>query len=85
MREDTYQPDWQTVTEFLWSGHPPMLVRLLAVNALLLLLLAVRRAVSGQPMGNIMLFVTQFIFLTANLAVIFQRNIEIYIRTLMNQ
>lgn len=85
MLEYLYLAKWEEAFGFLASGSPPIYVRLVALNALFLALFGIRRAVGANPMsGNMVLFV-QLAVLGTNLLVLFQPEVEAYLRVLTDR
>jgi hypothetical protein len=74
---------WDQAYNFLLSGDPPMYIRLLAVNALFLLLFLIRKVAGARPMSDVSSLLTQFSLLAANIIVLFQSDIEVYLRGVM--
>lgn len=59
-----------------------MYVRLLALNAFFLALYAIRKAAGAEPMGAGLTLFVQGALLSANLLVLFQSQVESYLKTL---
>lgn len=74
---------WDQAYNFLLSGAPPVYVRLFAVNGLFLLLFILRKLAGARPMSEIASLATQFYLLVANVIVLFQTEIEVYLRSFM--
>ena len=83
MLEYLYLANWDHSLAFLASGSPPMYVRLLALNAFFLALYAIRRTAGAQPMGPGMTLFVQGALLCANLLVLFQSQVEAYLKTVI--
>lgn len=82
MLEYLYLAQWDTSFGFLGAGSPPLYVKLLALNALFIALFAVRRAAGAEPMGARLTLFVQLAVLGANLLVVFQAEVEAYLRNL---
>lgn len=74
---------WHQANEFLMSGKPPVIVRLLALNAIFLAIFAVRRAAGAKPMAIGGAFLVQLAVLCANLLLIWQQPVISYLGTLI--
>lgn len=82
MLEYLYLAQWDKSFDFLAVSSPPIYVKLLALNALFLALYAVRKAVGADPMGARLTLFVQLAVLGANLLVVYQAEVETYLRTL---
>lgn len=74
---------WDQAYNFLLSGDPPIYIRLLAVNGLFLLLFLFRKIAGAQAMGEGSALFTQILMLAVNIFVLFQSDIEVYLRNVM--
>lgn len=74
---------WEQTYEFLASGNPPIIVRLMLLNAVFLALYAVRRSIGSRPMPIPLAFLVQTAMLGANLAILYQSEVEAYLRSLL--
>lgn len=72
------------VYDFLASGSPPIFVRLLALNAFFLALYAVRKAAGTRPMPIGMAIFVQAIVVGANMLVLYQTEVESYVRQIIH-
>lgn len=70
---------WDQAYDFLASGEPPMIQRILALNILFLILFVLRRAKFGKPMTQQGLLFAQAMLLLANILVMFQRDIQSFL------
>ena len=70
---------WDQAYDFLASGEPPMVQRILALNILFLILFVLRRAKFGKPMTQQGLLFAQGMLLLANILVIFQRDVQSFL------
>lgn len=82
MLEYLYLAQWDQSLAFLAAGNPPMYVRLLALNAFFVALFVIRRAAGAEPMGAGLTLFVQGALLCANLLVLYQTQVESYLRTL---
>ncbi len=76
---------WEQTYEFLASGRPPIIVRLMLLNAVFMALYAVRRAAGSRPMPLPLALFVQLSMLGANLLILYQTEVETYIRSIMNR
>lgn len=76
---------WQQTYDFLASGSPPIIVRLMLLNALFAALYAVRRAAGARHMALPLAFLVQLAMLGANILILYQVEAERYFRTLMDR
>ena len=79
MLEYLYLARWDQAFSFLQAGSPPIYVRLIAVNAVFLALYAVRKAAGGEAMSPGISLFAQLVVLGANLLILFQREVEVYL------
>lgn len=79
MLEYLYLARWDDAFGFLASGSPPIYLRLAAVNAFFIALFGIRRALGAPPMGSFMMLLAQLTVLGANLAILFQPQVEAYL------
>lgn len=70
---------WDQAYEFLASGEPPMIQRILALNILFLMLFVLRRVKFGKPMTQQGLLFAQGMLLLANILVMFQGDITSFL------
>lgn len=70
---------WDQAYDFLSSGDPPMMFRILAINTLFLILYAIRRAKSPHKMRESTVMQVQGLLLLANCLILFQRDIQSFI------
>lgn len=75
-----YQAQWGQAVDFLWSGNPPVIARLLAANAMIVVFYAVRKALDPAPMGGTMMLVFHLGFLLANGYVLFQSEVDMWLK-----
>jgi len=75
-----YGPNWGRIYDFLMSGRPPILVQLLALNALFLAIVAIRKAAGARHLGAGATLLSQLGILGANLVVLYQQQLEDFIR-----
>jgi hypothetical protein len=74
---------WDQTYDFLASGSPPIIVRLMLLNALFLAIYAVRRSAGARPMPMAMALFVQCSVLGANMLILYQTEVEAYIREMM--
>ena len=74
---------WDQAYNFLLSGQPPMYIRLLALNGLFVLLFFIRKAAGAEPMSERAALFTQICLLAANILVLFQGDVERYVRQVL--
>ena len=67
---------WSDIYDFFASGQPPIIVRLLAFNTLLIILFAIRRARGGGAMRKSAAIRIQVLLIVANFLILFQDQIE---------
>lgn len=82
MLEYLYLARWDDAFGFLASGSPPVYLRLAAVNAVFIALFGIRRGLGAPPMSGLMMVLAQLAVLGANLAILFQPQVESYLMTL---
>lgn len=70
---------WDQAEDILMAGDPPMLYKLLGLNALFLVFYVIRRAKGVPPMRQHVLFQLQALVLLANFLVIFENTVKQYI------
>lgn len=83
MLDHLSQARWHEVYDFLVSGHPPIFVRLLALNLLFLAFYVVRKAAAARPMTFGTAMVVQMFMFGANLLVLYQPEVADYFRQFM--
>lgn len=66
---------WDQAYDFLASGEPPMMVRILMINTIFLILYMIRRARSPHPMKDHTVLQIQGLLVLANALILFQRDI----------
>ena len=67
---------WGQAYDYLSSGDPPMIFRLLAINTIFVILYVVRKAKAGQPMRETTVLQVQALLIAANCLILFQRDIQ---------
>ena len=67
----------------LSQGNPPVIVRLMALNAVFLAIFSVRKAAGAQHMSPGWAFLVQMGVLATNLLVLFQQPVEQYLATII--
>lgn len=77
-----YQAHVGQALDFLWSGDPPVIARLLGANAIVVMFYAIRKAITPAPMSGTMMLVFQLGFLIANCYVLFQSEVDMWFRSL---
>lgn len=85
MLEYLYLARWDDALGFLAAGSPPVYLRLVAANAFFIALFGIRRALDARPMGGIMMHLLPIAVLGANLAVLFQPQVEGYVLALTSR
>ena len=70
---------WDQAYDFLASGDPPMIGRIMVLNTIFLIFLIVRRANGLKPMKESGLLPVQALLLLANFLVLFQNSIQQFI------
>lgn len=60
------------VQTFLWTGHPPIIIQLIAFNTILMVILILRRARTVPNSRRHITYVLQWIIIATNLAVFCQ-------------
>ncbi len=66
---------WDQAYDFLASGEPSMMVRILLINTIFVILYIIRRARNPHPMRDHTVLQIQGLLLVANALIIFQRDI----------
>ncbi|MCB1378053.1 MAG: hypothetical protein KDK89_06765 [Alphaproteobacteria bacterium] len=74
---------WDQARNFLASGDPPMIFRLLALNTVFLILYIVRRAKGARPMEQSVLLGVQGLLILSNMLVMFQNDITRFLDRLI--
>lgn len=82
MLEYLYLAKWDQALAYLTSGSPPIYLRLVALNVMFLGLYGIRKAAGAEPMGAAFTLFVQGAVLCANLLVLYQTEVEAYLRTL---
>jgi len=82
MLEYLYLARWDQAYDVLAAGNPPMFLRLLLLNALFLGLYAVRRASGARAMSSGSTLLVQLAVLAANLLLLYQSQVQDYLRSL---
>lgn len=67
---------WDQAYDFLASGDPPIIFRLLAINTLFLILFVLRRVRSPQRMREGTVMHIQALLIGANCLILFQNDVE---------
>jgi hypothetical protein len=67
---------WDQAYDFLASGDPPMMIRLLAINTIFVVLYAIRRAKSPHRMRDSTVMQVQALLVVANCLILFQSDIQ---------
>jgi hypothetical protein len=67
---------WDQAYNFLASGDPPMLLKLLAINTLFLIMYMIRRAKSPHRMHESTVMQVQALLVAANALILFQSDIQ---------
>ena len=57
---------------FLWTGHPPIIIQLIAFNTILMVIMILRKARSTGSGRRPITYILQWILLATNLAVLCQ-------------
>ena len=70
---------WDQIYNFLADGDPPMIARILAINTLLFILFAIRRARGIPPMREKIAVKVQGLLVVANVLILFQNEITAFI------
>lgn len=79
MLDYIYRARWDQALAFLASGHPPIYLRLMALNALFLAIYAIRKAVDSPLLPSGMGFFVQLAMFGANLLVLYQAEVQDYL------
>jgi hypothetical protein len=66
---------WDQAYDFLASGDPPMIFRLLAINTIFLVFYIIRRARVSTQMRPETMIQVQVLLILANILILFQRDI----------
>lgn len=67
---------WDQAYDFLSSGDPPMMFRLLAINTIFVVIYMIRRAKSEHRLNQVALVQVQALLIVANCLILFQRDIQ---------
>jgi hypothetical protein len=67
---------WDQAYDFLHSGDPPMIYRLLAINTVFLTFYVIRRTRTQHKMKDQTVLQVQALLLLANFLILFQRDIQ---------
>ena len=67
---------WDELYAFFDSGHPPLMVQLLALNTIVFMLFIVRRMRGAKTLRAETASLVQSLLLVANMLAIFQENIR---------
>ena len=67
---------WDQAYDFLASGDPPMIAKLLALNTIFFILVIIRRAKGVKPLSQSGVIQVQGFLLLANFLLLFQSNIQ---------
>ena len=67
---------WDQALEYLASGDPPMIARLLAINTIFFILYIVRKMRVDHKMRESTVVQVQALLLVANVLILFQRDIQ---------
>ena len=70
---------WDQGYEFLASGEPPMIFRLLAINTIFVILYVIRKAKAQNRMRETTVLQVQGLLILANCLILFQRDIQNYL------
>jgi hypothetical protein len=66
---------WDQAYDFLVSGEPSMMLRILMINTIFVILYMIRRARSSYPMKSQTVMQVQGLLIVANALILFQREI----------
>lgn len=66
---------WDQVYDFLAAGDPPMILRIVALNALFVVFFILRRAKGAKTMQPTALLAVQVMLVVSNMLVMFQADI----------
>ena len=67
---------WDQAYDYLASGDPPMIARLLAINTIFFILYIVRKTRVDHKMRESTVVQVQALLLVANVLILFQRDIQ---------
>jgi hypothetical protein len=67
---------WDQAHDFLQSGDPPMMLRILGINTIFVIIYIIRRARSPHRLNQSTVFQVQALLLLANFLILFQRDIQ---------
>jgi hypothetical protein len=70
-----YNARWQDLYTFFAAGNPPLAIRLMAINTIILVYFIIRRARGKNPMQAQTAFIVQALLIAANLFIMFAPNI----------
>jgi hypothetical protein len=73
------QTPWDQAVHVLADGSPPMVLRILVLNTVIVLFWLVRRSRGAPPMRQITAIQVQSLLVIANLLILFQTNVEQFI------
>lgn len=76
MLELFHRARWDQAYDFLASGEPPIIFRLLAVNTLFFILFVIRRAKGAHRMRPATAMQIQALLVVANCIVLFQNEVQ---------
>lgn len=79
MLELFHRARWDQAYDFLSSGDPPMVFRLLAINTLFVILYAIRRAKALGRMRSSTVLQVQGLLVLANALILFQSDVQWHI------
>ncbi len=67
---------WDQARDFLESGDPPMIFRLLAINTIFLVFYVIRRAKGNGPMRQSTVYQVQALLIISNCLILMQKDIQ---------
>lgn len=67
---------WDQALDFLNSGDPPMIFRILAINTIFIVLFMIRKSRSPDQLRETTLMWVQGLLIIANVLILFQRDIQ---------
>jgi hypothetical protein len=70
-----YNARWQDLYTFFAAGNPPLALRLMAINTIILVYFVMRRARGKNPVQGQTAFVVQALLIAANLFIMFGPNL----------
>ena len=74
---------WDQAYDYLASGDPPMIARLLAINTIFLILYVVRKVRVTHSMRESTMYQVQGLLLLANFLILFQSDVQYIIDRLI--